>query len=115
MTDHKPITDAEAKEWKEEYKRICDRYGRLDSDGNAPYKAPIMAGTDPPDWDTVNRLLADRKVAMEIIEELWQGCMDAEPELDTQLDGSVDVREKPCGKCFGCKARVLLAAVKGGE
>lgn len=58
----------------------------------------------------IGRLLHDRDVAMEVIEEVSkQDCLD--PKKDTEpVHGGFYV---DCFDCSTCKARALIAAVKG--
>ena len=84
---NKPITDAEAEAfWGFREKDVSDYI------------------------DFVARLLADRKVAMEIIEAIE----NLNPAHCFKIAGSGhDNPLIPC--CTLCKARALIAAVKGGE
>ena len=106
----KPITDAEAREMQE----ICNTIAKSEAgQGGSPLYAlweenvQILRGKAKPMFP---RLLRDRKVAMEIIEAIENlnpahcfkiaGCGQDNPLI-------------PC--CTLCKARALIAAVKGGE
>ncbi|KKN01566.1 hypothetical protein LCGC14_1126390 [marine sediment metagenome] len=91
MTD--PITDAEAKKMQQTYEK--------------------MAYLEMPVGHDVLRLLADRKVAMEIIGGLIKACSNCGGVGKIPcIDGSIE-RGEPCYVCgYG---RALIAAVKGGE
>ncbi len=95
----KPITDAEAKEWQ-------DWISGPDADNFFGILSNAQS----------RRLLLDRTVAMEILGEVSKDCCWFERNVHwMQRDD-----EGSCGKgerdnCPRCKARALIAAVKGGE
>ena len=106
MTEHKPVTDAEAEEILRE----------LDSDG--PLALPKY---------TTARLLRDRAVAMEIIEELLGNyvandthyeqpyCVHCHSSWDDPQITENRKDENHFDSCIVVKARTLIAAAKGEE
>ncbi len=95
---HKPITDAEAKNLDE----ACERV-RVQPDRQENLIAKIWT-------EHCRRLLADRKVAMEMIEELVER-LESLVVGRAILPASDEIYVKEDIK----EARALIAAVKGGE
>ena len=109
MTDHKPITDAEAKEWKVFYKRVTES---------------VLAERDiNPNWFAL-RLLADRKVAMEIIKMFDNPNLGLKTYLGHDIvyvccyckaEHGYSTNFQHSKGCIVNEARTLITAVKGGE
>lgn len=87
MSDHKPVTDAEAA-------AMLNAMGHFVDIGVGSIEEPVLSN------DIARRFLRDREAMLEIVKasaaNSWCGCDLAPPNI-----------------CAPCKARALLAAVKG--
>ena len=117
MTDHKPVTDAEAENAQEELNWYVEKSLKT-------YKMP-------PDprlvWEFLLRLLRDRDVAMEIIEILLKNhtasdfhyqqpyCVHCHSSWDDEFIKDDRAEENHDEGCIVLKARALIASVRGEE
>ncbi|KKN74110.1 hypothetical protein LCGC14_0394500 [marine sediment metagenome] len=94
LTDQGIVTDAEADKWQ----GVISHEPPTETDDELRWKM------------RADRLLRDRNVAMEIIEETSRDCCWYEQNLHWMLRDN----EGSCGgKCPRCKARALVAATRG--
>ena len=95
MTEHRPVTDAEVEyleRWIESPNVSLGALRKRD----------------------LRRLLADRDVAMEFVED-WSQELCTLRQMKMKTIGVQNMEDADCGRCTSCKARALIAAVKGGE